>query len=375
MHLKSIVFAAFLLFLFQSISIGDEFTTVNAEGWPEGEALFRQDNRWLGADGAMSYRLNKNSVLWLFGDTFVAKKPGADRKNAAFVRNTIGIQHGLNPAEAKMKFYWKTAEGYPSSYFSEDGEVWFWPGGVTRVKDRLFIFLMAIRPTKGDVFGFGFEAFETRVILVDNPDDNPSEWNLNEVISLKNDIGVVVGSSSLVIEDDFVYAFGSKEDKNHDIYLVRWNINDFYNADLSTSHWWCGDKVGFASINHNSPQPVIQKGQTEFTVHYCPHTKQYLQAQGIGFGVVPLALRQAETLTGPWTEPIEVFQPEEKGRKELLLYAVKSHPELSGADLVLSYVTNSTNADVVYKDNTVYYPRLVRINFSASSRESEQQRE
>ena len=370
MSIKIITVFAIVSLFFCGQVVSQNLEIEEATIWREGEALFKQDSRWLGADGAMSYPLSESRILWLFGDTFVAEKESASRRKSVFVRNTIAIQHGANPARAKIKFYWKHKNGMPSSFFPEDGEVWHWPGGVVRIKDRLFIFLMAIKPTKGDVFGFGFEAFESRVILVDNPDSPPNQWNLNEVATLHNNQKVIVGSSSVLVEEDHVYAFGSKEDEDHDIYLVRWKLGDFYEADLSDEEWWFGDGQGFKTLTSKdvAPSPVIRKGQTEFTIHYDKKAKCYIQAQGTGFGVVPLALRVSDSLVGPWSDLVHVFEPEEKGRKNLLLYAVKSHPELTGADLILSYVTNSTDAEVVYRDNSVYYPRLVKISFAASTR-------
>ena len=372
MSMKIIVLLTTLLLICSSQVIGQALEISEAKIWREGEALFKQDSRWLGADGAISYPLSENRILWLFGDTFVAEKEKVGRRKSVFVRNTIAIQEGANPAKAKIDFYWKHKNGLPSSFFPEDGDVWHWPGGVVRIKDRLFIFLMAVKPTKGDVFGFGFEAFESRVVLVDNPGSPPNQWNLNEVATLHNDLKVIVGSSSVLVEKGHIYAFGSKEDEDHDIYLVRWKLEDFYEAVLSDEEWWCGDEQGFKTLNSKAaaPRSVIEKGQTEFTVHYDEKAKCYIQAQGTGFGVVPLALRVSSSLVGPWSDLVEVFEPEEKGRKNLLLYAVKSHPELTGADLVLSYVTNSTDAEVVFKDNSVYYPRLVKINFAASTREN-----
>src|SRR5262245_25248473 len=52
---------------------------IRAEAWPEADALFRQDPRWLGADAALTVDLGGDRVLWLFGDTFVAKGDPATR--------------------------------------------------------------------------------------------------------------------------------------------------------------------------------------------------------------------------------------------------------------------------------------------------------
>ena len=47
---------------------------LHAEPWPEADALFRSDPRWLGADDAYSVDLGGRRVLWLFADTFVSTR-------------------------------------------------------------------------------------------------------------------------------------------------------------------------------------------------------------------------------------------------------------------------------------------------------------
>jgi len=44
-----------------------------------------------------------------------------------------------------------------------------------------------------------------------------------------------------------------------------------------------------------------------------------------------------------------------------MIYAAKAHPELTGADLVLTYATNGTDIGIVANDNLLYYPRFVRL--------------
>ncbi|MEA2698994.1 MAG: hypothetical protein QOI66_3265, partial [Myxococcales bacterium] len=45
---------------------------VTAAAWPDADALFRRDPRWLGGDAAFSVALGGDRILWLFGDSFIA---------------------------------------------------------------------------------------------------------------------------------------------------------------------------------------------------------------------------------------------------------------------------------------------------------------
>jgi hypothetical protein len=78
--------------------------------WPEAGELFHSDPRWLGADAAFSIDLGQGRVLWMFNDTFVARKPanGPDEKIAKdtslyFPRFVKVELHGWEPAQCFPK--------------------------------------------------------------------------------------------------------------------------------------------------------------------------------------------------------------------------------------------------------------------------------
>jgi hypothetical protein len=44
-----------------------------------------------------------------------------------------------------------------------------------------------------------------------------------------------------------------------------------------------------------------------------------------------------------------------------MIYAAKAHPELTGADLVITYATNTFEFAEQLTDSLPYYPRFVRL--------------
>jgi hypothetical protein len=72
-------------------------------------------------------------------------------------------------------------------------------------------------------------------------------------------------------------------------------------------------------------------------------------------------MRAAPALTGPWSAPRMIYRPPEYYRPNVMIYAGKAHPELSGADLVLTYATNSFEFGEVLTDSLSYYPRFIRL--------------
>jgi uncharacterized protein DUF4185 len=333
---------------------------IKASPWPEADGLFRKDPRWLGGDDAYSIDLGAGRVLWLFADTFIATSPAGTRRESAMVRNTLAIQHGYDPSSATIKFYWRMKEGKPASFFGESRKVWYWPGHGIRVDGRLLIFLMKIHATKG---GLGFEAFGWSVVAVENPDQEPSEWKLRWLPVPRNDLQVIVGSASVIRVGDFVYAFSVQEPTSkHDVYLIRWPLAKAGAGDLREPYWWCGEKYGWVSqksVNHRA-WVIFSGAQTEFTVHWNERLKRFLQIQTEGFGAANMAFRSADKLTGRWSSLEDFYRPPDSDRAGTMVYAGKSHPALSGADLVFTYVVNRTGFGDLVTDSSVYYPRFLR---------------
>jgi hypothetical protein len=44
-----------------------------------------------------------------------------------------------------------------------------------------------------------------------------------------------------------------------------------------------------------------------------------------------------------------------------MIYSAKAHPELAGADLVLTYSTNTFQFSEHLTDSLIYYPRFLRL--------------
>jgi hypothetical protein len=328
--------------------------------WPEADELFRRDPHWIGADGAYSVDLGDERTLWLFGDTWVDPSGRKRRGEGRMIRNSVAIQTGADPSRARIAFYWGGSPGEPGSFFPERGRYWFWPGHGIRLDDRLLLFLM--RVTSSDS-GLGFRAAGWDAVAIENPDDAPSDWRLSWLEAPANDIGVVVGSASVLRSGDYVYAFGSQEPVSpHPMYLVRWPIEEIGRGNLGSLEWWAGSEPGWVANDSSHPRmPAFLNGQSELTVHFDEATGQYLAIQTVGFGPADMALRAAPELTGPWTTPRVFYRPSEYYRPNVMIYAGKAHPQLAGADLVVTYATNTLDFAEQIADSLIYYPRFVRL--------------
>lgn len=340
-------------------AVGFQSGRITASPWPEADALFHNDPRWLGGDDAYSIDLGHGRVLWLFADSFIATSPANTRRESKIIRNSVAIQHGYDPSSAKIKFYWKGRGRNPASFFGEQKDEWYWPGHGIRLGNKLIIFLMKVRKVET---GLGFEVFGWRAVSIENPDEDPSAWKIKTLETPQNDYRVIIGSASILRDENYLYAFSAEETSGHNVFIVRWPINEAANDNLKYPQWWTSSSHKWIRQQElkELPAPVLTGAQTEFTVHFDSKRKQFIQIQTVGFGAADLAMRRAGNITGDWTRPEKFYRPVESNRRDALVYAGKAHAELMGADLVLTYVVNSNQFKTLVNDSSIYYPRFLK---------------
>jgi hypothetical protein len=331
-----------------------DVTVTAAASWPEADALFRRGSpAFLGADAAYSIDLHDGRVLWLFGDTFVAKTAANVRGESEMVRNTVAIQTGLDPLTATFEPAWRTgADATPASFFPEetraDGERWHWPGHGVRIPDGpLVIFLSILRATPGE--GLGFAGDGWRLAIVDDPSGPPSSWIVRTVDPPAQSLDAVVGTAVAVDGDD-VLALAAADGGSHATYLVRFPRAALAQGDLT--------QIVFTG-------PLFDDAATEASLHFDPALGHWLYVYSRGFGGTTLAMRTALAPEGPWSGTRDVFTPPESRGDDPFVYAGKAHPELdAGGDLAITYATNSFDFEDLFTPDgmrVLYWPRFVRV--------------
>jgi hypothetical protein len=328
---------------------------ISSSAWPEADALFHSDPRWRGSDDAYTVPLGPDRTLWLFGDTFIARTIGVPRAECAFIRNSLGIQTGSDPSTATIEFVWDESEPEPHTWLRAPGETWYWPLHGAMVNGQLFLFMMWVRsPVAGtgaidewrDLGALSFfDVFGWSAFRVADPLAHPRDWTIEKLADTESRIAL--GAANFV-QDQHLVSFGW--DAEHRLYLGRWKLDQI----ATEPEWWDGSTWA----KDAEPAVVIEKGSTEFTIHregdlWC---NTQLKPDADGFW-----LRWAERLEGPWSEPEVTLRPSEMDRTDAFVYAGKAHPELTGADLVLTYASNAS-VDVCLADESIYYPRFGRVS-------------
>jgi hypothetical protein len=337
----------------------DKDPCFEASAWREADLLFQRDAHWVGGDGAFSVDLGNDRTLWLFGDSFIDASGSHTREGSRMVRNTVAIQTGKDPSRAKMAFYWgRTADGRPDSFFPADGSHWFWPTDGIRFGDRLVLFLGRLSGTRE---GLGFTGAGWRAVMVENPDDEPPRWRVRALKTRENLLGV--GASSPVRLGGRIYAFGAQDQVHSSpLHVMRWAEEDVRKGNLLEPEWWAGPRVGWVADSSVAPRwPVLENG-LGVSIHYDTVTRRFIQVQTSAFGAADVTIRSASDLTGPWSAQRMIYRPSEFYQPDIMIYQAIAHPELSGADLVLTYSTNSFRLfEDHMRGSLIYYPRFVRL--------------
>jgi len=363
--------AAVLLACAGVASCGGSETPARAvEPWPEADALFHQDPRWLGSDGGISIDLGRDRVAWLFPDTFVAISPNNTREESCLVRNTVGLMTGSDPETAEITFHWGTApDGRPESFFPKARDIcfaeddsWFWPGDGERLGEDgpLLIFLMRLRPTN-EGLGFAGDGFEA--VLVTNPDADPGEWHVEPARVRPNPWGIELGEAGVFVDGNWLYAFGGSE--SFDVHLARWPIEDAAAGDLRSPKWWAGTARGFVEQGALRARPPPLFGEALPESVYRTESGRYVALQTVGFGGAALGVRTAPGPTGRWSPLTAVWSPPESARQGIFVYGFKAHPELDAGDAVaVTYATNAESFADVVRDESLGYPRFVQLRLA-----------
>jgi hypothetical protein len=262
-----------------------------------------------------------------------------------------------------MTFYWRRAGGSPGSFFPEDGDHhWFWPKHGLQIGKTLIVVLSRIKLKPNEPCCFNFEGDGWRLGVVDDSSRDPDEWTVRMSAPPARLAALVPEAVNVV--DDHVVALASGDDFAG--YLVRWRVEDLTSGRLGRAEWWTASRGWVQEKDlHQRPSRVVQRFGPEASLHFEQELDRWVLVWTEGFGAATLVASFAPRLEGPWSTPIEVYHPPEGDRPGMLIYAGKGHPELEGADLVVTYVLGADSSETLLADKTSYFPRFVKLTFSS----------
>jgi hypothetical protein len=327
------------------------------------DQAFHADPRWLGGDGAYTIDLGDDRTLWLFGDSFIATSPNLKRTESTMVRNSVALMTGRDLATATLQFAWRDGTP-PTSFFPEDGNRWFWPTEGARVPNGpLVVFLSEIGANPDDGLGFAGAGF--RAMRIADPSLAPLAWTLEPTAAHAPAFAPTANVACSTIDGSYLVALVTDDD-SHDGYLARWPLAALATDDLANPAWWTGTTWLAESALTSRPSVVIPDGATECSLHRDATTSSWVYTFSRGFGATTIALRTASELTGPWSDPFDVFSPPEAEVDDAFVYAGKAHDTLAGPNggILITYADNSFTFGDLFdpaKASTLYWPHVAEL--------------
>jgi hypothetical protein len=186
-----------------------------------------------------------------------------------------------------------------------------------------------------------------------NPDEDPTLWRLRVAAEVSDS---VIMASAAIRDQGFVYLYGESEPE-HDLYVARLSAGSFAAGKLAPLQWWSGK--GWET-SASSRHPIQQSAGTETSVQRDPGGRGFIEVNSRGFGASDVVIQRAQNLEGPWSPAQIVYRPPESDAPNAFVYAGKSHAELKGADLILTYAANGPDEKVA-KDMSLYFPRFAKV--------------
>ncbi len=314
-----------------------------------------------GADGATSTVLPSGDSLWLFGDT--VEGPFESIRGLDLTKlcsNTAAIVPGQDASQGIGKFqFLATPDGKRPRQlvpFAPDEDrsvhrVWAIHG--VCVGPKIYLFNHRISLLQGvDVFlnfqldGMGIsrgEADDFQFTRLTAPDGTREFWKGDQPT-----YGVFVE-----LARDYIYLWGSLMTG---MYLARTRPESI--EDLASYEYLAAaptlDKPDVEPRWSKTFEPsavLFDSVPNEMSAAYNRHLKRYVAFHSL-HRESKIVMRTAPKITGPWSAPTLVFQPE-RIKDTDLIYAAKEHPELAREDGRLLYVT--------FVNSSTYIPQLIEV--------------
>ena len=346
-----------------------------------GLLFVNNQHRMVGQDGAYSIPLDEKT-LWYFGDTLIGERtegeslwyPGGKPVGPKDMSGLAKIEKMINNTGLIIKETTGCTGLKNYSYILDDeneikplipllddespDEIRIWCLHGVKVDEKVYLYFIKVRTIEEGIMPVNFEVLGSGVAVGKGNKWNFKRIEFNNSHLFWNENEPKFASAILKSDsDDWLYLYGVVQDKNavQQCYLSRVkkhhieNLNEYEYLVSSEPKW---------SKNVSEAKPVFSGMPNELSVSYNEYLNKYLAVHSLDL-TGKIVARVSENPWGPWSEPNELYQVEVTREKELpypiLIYAGKEHPEISGKNGKVIYIT--------YIEFEEYYPHLIEIEF------------
>ena len=215
---------ASLIFITACGTISDPYRDDQSSCTPS----FPYQQGWLGGDAAYSIPISDDETLWFFGDTFVGEEGAADRRDAAFIANSVA-KSTCTDARWQIEFFWRAENDLVQPIFQPHSSAYkYWPLSSFWHQDALYIFLERVEYVK-DGGAFPFRIIGVDLARIENPSAPPNGWRsvvrpLYEGKDLIPGIANFVDGENLLIYTALEGEQFKKTGEHHAVILARLSL-------------------------------------------------------------------------------------------------------------------------------------------------------
>lgn len=318
-------------------------TTTEATYW---DSVFtRYGNGWTGGDGAISYKLPDNRIMWLWGDSFLdTVYPDRHRPVVGFIHNqltTMDINGG------NFKTYYSGSKKLPKPFFQTTGDDFYWPSFAFMNSTNTSVYVYLDR-----VHAYGGGAFDFSVIGTDIAVVNYPSLTVQSITPFTRDTLINWAGDAFESTDGYVYLYGAESTKyNKFVHVARTSKANPFNVTYWNGSTW--------TTNEDSSARVLS-GVSEGFSFFQYQGKQYLLSQENLLGP-NIYLWNAASPVGPFTKKRLIYTtPQKVGKFKVWTYNAKAHLEFTTNNkLLVGYCSNSQTSNGLYKNADTYRPYFV----------------
>lgn len=306
------------------------------------EDLFHRDSGWTGADGTYSYALDDKTTLWSFSDTFFGPVIDGAHRDFRFVNNSHVLQTG-----SELNFL--KAPGFVPP--DRSGWFWMWDGRLSKERFSVLLGQFEVDPEGGSL------GFQQSGLWYAEADLKSEGWRTVSYRKLpffgKRPGEAITFGTTITDHGPWTY-IGGVHDRGLErrAVLARVPLGRLQEPGM----WRFFDGKGWTDDMWRSAE-LFARASMEASIYatqdggFCYIGS--LDTQG------EVVARYAPSITGPWSEPVTIYDPPE-AVAEVYAYNAKAHRHLTDDGRVLiSYNVNTLDLDEVIENADIYRPRFI----------------
>jgi hypothetical protein len=333
--------------------------------------VFPHKDGWLGGDADVSVPINDSQSLFIFGDTYVAKK-NQDRKSKELkmVSSTVAVSSCLPGGKQSVKYYWRNMySNRPEPIFkSFTSRYNLWANCAFIYKNSLYVLMQKSGPKKDaapdDIFNFNIIGL-TLAKVVNPSGTTPDKWNVAYIPFSFFDSSISTLHITLAKEGNYLYWFAENKEKTR---LFRVNL-DFIDSPAnhfeyySVAHTW---KPGIKADDMD----IILSAAVGSTINYHDDLKKWLMVCGPGLLNNKISIRTSSSLTGPWSDEKVVYECPEitpgstSYNKSNFCYmgreCIQNYDKLNHT-IIVTYDINNSDFFQINSNPKIYTPKVIAI--------------